>query len=269
MCALCGKPITSSNSSKEHIIPQSIGGTLTVTSFICHDCNSNRGGTWDAELLNQFRYFCLKFDIARQKGSTPSYVFRTASGESVRMHSGGRLSAGKPSFKKTCTADGIRYEISAGTYDELRAIVKGLKKHHPELDVDKFMQEVQPSAMFSSDPLEIAPYLLYDQNVCKSMVKSALALAFRAGVNIGSSANIAVSYLRDELRTRCCYPWYEKDAIANREVGAPIHCVHVKGDPASRMLLAYIEVFGFVRMVACLSDWVRLLCDDFYVHNGT
>ena len=257
ICALCPKPITSSGRSREHIIPQSLGGTLTVGSFICHDCNSSRGGTWDAELMNQLRYFCLKFDIARQKGPTPSYVFRTASGESVRMHSGGRLSAGKPTFKKTCTVDGIRYEISAGTYEELRTIIRDLKKHHPEIDVDKFVQEVQTSAVFSSDPLEIAPYLLFDESVCKSMVKSALALVFRAGVDTGSSAEVAVSYLRGESRTRCCYPWYEKDAIANREVGAPIHCVHVMGDPASGMLLAYIEVFGFVRMVACLCDSYR------------
>ena len=61
-----------------------------MRSFICRDCNSKSGQTWDSDLFDQLRYFCLKFDIARQKGATPSYVFRTAGGASVRMHSGGR-----------------------------------------------------------------------------------------------------------------------------------------------------------------------------------
>ena len=91
-CAFCDKPISSSNKSREHIIPQSIGGTRTVGSFICRECNSTSGQTWDSDLFDQLRYFCLKFDIARQKGATPSYIFRTAGGASVRMHSGGRLS---------------------------------------------------------------------------------------------------------------------------------------------------------------------------------
>ena len=32
------------------------------------------------------------------------------------------------------------------------------------------------------------------------------------------------------------------------------HCVHVCGDPEKRQLLAYVEYFGWLRIVACLSN---------------
>lgn len=267
-CAFCDKPISSSNKSREHIIPQSIGGTRTVRSFICRECNSKSGQTWDSDLFDQLRYFCLKFDIARQKGATLSYVFRTAGGASVRMHSGGRLSAGKPSFQKTRDGNNIRYEISAGTYEELREIVKDLRREHPQIDIVKCMKTIQHSDLFSSDPLELAPYLLYNRSFQKSMVKSAVALAYQAGVSIGRSADKAIRFLRNECLTECCYPCYQVDALANRELGAPIHCVHIKGDSVSGMLLAYVEFFGFVRIVACLSgSYSGSAFDDTYAIN--
>ncbi len=264
-CAFCDEPISSANRSREHIIPQSIGGTRTVRSFICRDCNSKSGETWDSDLFDQLRYFCLKFDIARQKGATPSYVFRTAGGASVRMHSGGRLSAGKPSFKKTRDKNGIKYELSAGTHEELREIVKNLRRKHPQIDVADCLKNMQHSGLFSTDPLELSPYYLLNGNFQKSMVKSAVALAYQAGVSIGRSADKAINFLRNECLTECCYPCYHVDALADREVGAPIHCVHVRGNPASGVLLAYVEFFGFVRAVVCLSGSYRgRMFDDTY-----
>ena len=47
-CFLCKVPLTSENDSKEHIIPQSIGGRKKVKGFICQDCNSTTGQEWDS-----------------------------------------------------------------------------------------------------------------------------------------------------------------------------------------------------------------------------
>ena len=110
------------------------------------------------------------------------------------------------------------------------------------------METIQHSELFSNDPLEPAPYVLYNRSFQKSMVKSAVALAYQVGVNIGRSADKAIRFLRNECLTECCYPWYQVDALASRELGAPVHCVHIKGDPASGMFLAYVEFFG-------LSGW--------------
>ena len=54
-CAFCAKEFTDSNTSKEHIIPNAVGGRKTVGSFICVDCNNLTGAAWDKELANQLK----------------------------------------------------------------------------------------------------------------------------------------------------------------------------------------------------------------------
>ena len=44
-CWLCSNELTK---TREHIIPESMGGKKTVVGFICKDCNSRTGHDWDA-----------------------------------------------------------------------------------------------------------------------------------------------------------------------------------------------------------------------------
>ena len=42
--------------------------------------------------------------------------------------------------------------------------------------------------------------------------------------------------------------------MRNRTHEFPMHCVYVTGNPSSGMLLAYVELFGVIRRVVCLSQ---------------
>ena len=90
----------------------------------------------------------------------------------------------------------------------------------------------------------------------RSVVKSALALTCRAGVP-ADECEMAVAYLRDEQAE---YPHdqylncYYDELIGNRVSGLPLHCVHVTGNPVDGKLLAYVELYGHVRRIICLSD---------------
>ena len=90
----------------------------------------------------------------------------------------------------------------------------------------------------------------------RSIVKSALALACSTGVEVGK-CGLAVDYLRDsqaEYGDRLYLSCYQDDLVKDRTRGLPMHCIYVSGDPISRTLLAYVEFFGNVRRVICLSD---------------
>lgn len=39
-----------------------------------------------------------------------------------------------------------------------------------------------------------------------------------------------------------------------RPAGVPIHCIHVNGDPGSKLIRGYVEYFGVMRVVMCLSN---------------
>ena len=48
----------------------------------------------------------------------------------------------------------------------------------------------------------------------------------------------------------------KRDLVTNRPEKTFFQCVHVRGDPERRHILAYVEYFGCLRFVAWLSrDW--------------
>ena len=66
-CALCNVEIAEQNDSKEHIIPNSIGGRKKVKGFICKDCNNKSGREWDDALAQQFNPLSLLLGIKRER----------------------------------------------------------------------------------------------------------------------------------------------------------------------------------------------------------
>ena len=53
LCALCQTPLTKANRTKEHIIPNAIGGRKKVRNFICKRCNDETGEKWNSALTRQ------------------------------------------------------------------------------------------------------------------------------------------------------------------------------------------------------------------------
>lgn len=92
ICALCDVVITHDNDTKEHIIPNSIGGRKKVKGFICNTCNRITGQDWDVELNNQLNYFNLLFMIKRERGTPASERIKTISGKEYLVHHSGVMS---------------------------------------------------------------------------------------------------------------------------------------------------------------------------------
>ena len=68
---------------------------------------------------------------------------------------------------------------------------------------------------------------------------------------------MARDYVRDDgagQDGRVCQVCYTHDLVKDRPCGLPFHCVCVVGDPNTQMLLAYVEIYGMVRRIICLSD---------------
>src|SRR3990167_1403499 len=76
-CAFCASEITEINDSKEHVIPNSIGGRKKVRGFICISCNSSFGQSWDAKLAEQLNWFSLAVGIERERGRSPDEIVQT------------------------------------------------------------------------------------------------------------------------------------------------------------------------------------------------
>ncbi|PIR39353.1 MAG: hypothetical protein COV35_02215 [Alphaproteobacteria bacterium CG11_big_fil_rev_8_21_14_0_20_39_49] len=248
-CALCDVTLTSSNDSKEHIIPNSIGGRKKIKGFICQDCNNKYGRTWDLDLAKELNPLALLLNITRERGNSPSQKFKTISGEEVVLNHDGSLNLPKPVFNKERIGDKTLYNFTARSHKEAKEMLANLKKKHPKLDLST-LETVEKSA--SIDPLHIS-FTFGSGNTGKSIVKSTLALAKKNGIDAALCKN-ALNYLRNTDKKDCFGLYYEKDLILNRPEDKVFHCVAISGNSQTGLLLGYVEFFSVQRMVVCLSD---------------
>lgn len=252
LCALCDVEITEQNDSKEHIIPNSIGGRKKVTGFICKDCNNKSGHAWDDELANDLNPLSLFLGIKRERGKAPSQVFGTTSGEEVQLHSDGRMSYSQPQYSENKVGEQTIISIKARSIQEVKSMLKGIKRKYPNIDINQVISSYEEHSSYISGMLKF-DLSFGGQKTGRSVVKSVMALAVESGINPKDCDN-AQEYLLNEHGEPCFGYYYEKDLVTNRPDGIPIHCIFVKGDPNNRQLIGYAEFFGFQRMIVCLSE---------------
>ena len=252
-CALCETPLDDANGSKEHVIPNAIGGRKSVRNFICKQCNDKTGATWDNELATQLRPLCTMLDIQRGRGENQSIVVETIKGEKLLLRPDGSMTIPRTVFSKSNIGNMIRVSIQARSRQEAKKLIPGLKRSHAKLDVDKAISEISewPENQRLQDPWFTS--LDFGGNLAgRSVVKSCLALAYEAGLHIDDCEH-AKNYLLSDGEP--CFGYYnETDIVTNRPTRVFFHCIFVSGDPTSRQILAYAEYFGYQRIVACLSS---------------
>lgn len=261
-CWLCGCEFSERGNSKEHIFPRAIGGRRTVSSFICETCNNKAGGKrkttigWDAVLTDRLHGAGLLFDISRQGKPVPRMNVYDARGEPLVLQPGNTLSE-RAAWYEVKNPDGsISVHVTAPDTKQLKKLVeklqRGYRKKYPNR---RFEQgEMTEGRRLSKTPIGFE----WDSGgpeFDRSVVKSVLALACSMDVGV-DDCRMAVDYLRDDkadydssLYLSC----YSHDLIRNRPRGLPIHCVYVVCDPDSRTILGYIELFGVVRYIICVS----------------
>jgi len=250
-CALCDDPLTATNDSSEHVILNAIGGRLEIRGFICKPCNDRTGRTWDAALASQLNGLCLLFSVTRDRGAPPPMAISTTAGEKLVMRHEGGLTAAKPTFSRTETPQGVRFELSVRTMAEARKMLTGLKRKHPDIDVEGLIASAQVTRSYPEGAL-MQSFKVGGEDAGRSLVKSCLALAAEAGVSMASCGE-ALDYLRRPGAQPPFGWYYQADLVGGRSKGTPLHCVSVRADPRTGLVLGYVEFFGFHRAVVCLG----------------
>ena len=252
VCALCDTKITKNNDTREHLIPNAIGGRKKVKGFICRSCNSISGAEWDSDLANKLNPFSLFFRIQREKGKVPAQSFNTTGGKEYTLNADGSKSPTKPMYSVQKYENGAKIYIEARSEKELKKMLKGVIRKYSQIYPDHHIENAKHTSKYSTEKF-LMNYSFDDHKAGRSMIKSALALAVENKILPADCEN-ARNYLLDN--SEACYGYYyKKDLILNRPWGVPLHCVAVKGNPDSGLLVAYVEYFGFLRMIACLSNF--------------
>ena len=253
-CAFCGNHIRHDNASSEHIIPNAIGGRKRVEGFLCRDCNSTTGSSWDHELARQLNPVCNLLNIKRQRGTPPTLEVATTGGRRLRHRSDGHLSADRTRVSERRLKDKIAIRITAPNMRELKRHLPGLIRKYPQLaDVD-LLKHAVPTREYLDDPFAIK-LEFGGLQAGRSVVKSCVALAHLAGVRL-EGLELAQKYLSGEDEP--CFGYFnENDPVLNRPEGIFFHCVHVQGNEKTGKVLGYVEYFGYERIVVVPSDSYR------------
>ena len=250
-CAFCGATLTRRNTRREHVFPNAIGGRKTVNNFICFDCNSMTGADWDATLVEQLRPLCTMLNVNRSRGRNRQFVVETISDRKLAVNPDGSMTIAAPLFEKRRLDSKSEVKIHARTMREFRRMVSGLKKKHPQINVDEIMKRASLKREYSREPYAIS-LNVGGPLAGRAIVKSCLAMVYDAGFDISHCREAEIYLLK---KGTPCFGYYnERDVVRNRPEKTFFHCVHVCGDPEKRQLLAYVEYFGWLRIVACLSN---------------
>ena len=252
-CALCEAEFDTENESAEHLIPNAIGGRRKVMGFICRECNSSAGETWDAEVARQLLWLSLMVGVSRERGQLPSLKVITTADERLTIRSDGSLALSDPSFKEAQLAEGrTSYRIQARSMNEAQRMMEGLKRKHPEIDVDSLLAQAEVAETYPRGAIR-HDFEFGGELGGRSIVKSCMALAFDSGID-WAVCEPGLNYLRKNNAPACFGYYQERDLVAQRVEGVPLHCVAVRANPESGLVLAYAEYFGIHRIVACLGE---------------
>lgn len=239
--------------SAEHIFPNAIGGQKVVSGFICRKCNSTTGETWDAALAEQMQPLGLILGVSRDRGVTPPLKITTTKGERVTWHGQGGLSYTDPEFERRERPDGsAEYRIRARSVGEARSMLEGLKRKHPKLDVEAALAQATGVEKYLDGDFHFS-FQFGGPEGGRSVVKTCLAFAFANDID-WRHCNHAISYLRDPEGKACFGYFSSRDLISGRKPGVPLHCIGLRADPHSGLILAYAEYFSVTRIVACLGE---------------
>lgn len=250
-CALCSNILSSANQSKEHIIPNAIGGRKKTGGFVCIDCNNRCGQTWDAELAKQLNWFCLAVGVRRERGSVPKQIVQTVGGDRYWLLSDGSLHP-ESSHSTELLGDQVTIKMTAKTLEEARQRLKGVVRKYPKFDVAKALEEAEIKTTYLDSPILIS-HSWGGPDAGRSVVKTALAFASECGVS-PAQCEKARECLQPDSKAMPFGFFYLSDLVQSRPESEIFHCVSLHGDPKKKRLWSYIEYFGLCRVVVLLSD---------------
>lgn len=250
-CALCNTALVGGARSKEHIIPNSIGGRLKTSDFICVVCNSTRGDSWDSELAEQLNWFSLSLGITRERGLPTGQIVNTVDGRQYTLSADGSFTP-KSSYSEELVDGKKRINMVAKSVSEARKRLNGVAKKYPTFDLEKALSELKVDTFYMDCPLTVE-LSLGGEKSGRSLVKTALAFASHCGVPHRDFGQ-AVAYLQDENAEPPYGYAYLSDLVINRNKTTMVHCVSLKSDASKRRLWSYIEYFGLHRVIVLIND---------------
>lgn len=251
-CYVCGVLLNPQNQSREHVLPNSIGGRLTSTSLLCATCNNTFGNKYEAEFAKQLLVFSGRLPIKRARNKNPEFsTTDTNSGLPIILDDKGYAKLAHPVFEEL-PLPGKPGRFKARFPDEKskQKFLDNLKRKHPKSQITIESEEQITSSRSSDSSIQIKGSLgglEFFKTLCKSLLNLYI---YHTGDIQSVAATIKNVFCTNDIPRANFYVLgkEEKPAIKLHHNLSIIAC------PERQLLFGYIELFGFVKILTIFND---------------
>jgi hypothetical protein len=250
ICYACGCKLTSDNETKEHIFIQAIGGRLYSKNLLCKQCNSEFGNIIDSSLAEQLNFISNMLNIKRDRGRPPAFEVEDAkTGEPLLCMPGGKLEYLKPMIKK----DGNKYSVRVNNAKEAKAVIKGLKRKHPELNEEEILKTLKNNEEYLDH--EVSFEIVFGTgDVFRSICKTAINFYLFSNGKLDDVKHLIPYIKRKEDRKDIVLWSILSDDPIECDASDISHNIIIVGDRNEEILFCYIEFFGVYRVIVVLNN---------------
>jgi hypothetical protein len=253
-CYLCGSELFGKNITKEHIIPNAIGGKLKSTNLICRTCNSKLGEKIDSAFSEQCTLFCNMLNIQRDRGIPKSIKTSNSEGKEYILHPDGRRTLVKPEIKIEENGNETRFKISAKDMKNVRSILESLKEKYPQIDVNSILKEAKKEKEYSDQWHNFQQLKLGGVNAFRSICKTAANLYILKG-NSSEHISQAKDFINiGDMKKNCVNFYYPEKPIILKNNDEILHSIIIVGSSSEKILYAYAEFFNMLKFLVVLNN---------------
>lgn len=267
-CYLCGCAITTENKTKEHIIPNALGGKLTSFDIICKSCNSKTGEGMDSNFINSIQKTNLMslLNINRDRGVNPSiegqdeeYLYVLEWNQKLQ-----RLEGKRRENKPLDNSENgiIRFEDI--TPKQAKSILEKLKLTYPEINVEEQLSKINWSTPYWRDDVKIN-ITLERPNDIRALVKIAINYFLFKGGSVSDIQDGINFLIGKDIERYIAFLIQDEKVYTEGEVS---HTIFLSGNPNDRFLYCYINLFSVYSYVVLLNvNYGGKLIQEQYVYD--
>lgn len=255
-CIICLTRLEDHNRSKEHIIPEALGGRKTTNNSLCRQCNNRTGTDWDSKLVEELLPIQQLVHDAEDSRVGPRTVRDSESGVELTFKPGFQGGLTTETIVTELGDDRIGIQTSANTSRRARQEVekvlgeRGLTRNRAK----KMAAEIPVVREQREQWIEATEWTQWGSDgTMKATVKTAMNGGCVAGLEWNQIAR-GSDYLRGRDFSVVWLPAVpgviEKPTEGTEQW---CHTVYVKTDASEKVVWGYCEWFGVVHTVMLLG----------------
>ncbi|EMY67767.1 HNH endonuclease [Leptospira vanthielii] len=244
-CIFCNTIITEKNKTEEHIIPQSIGGILTLNN-VCWNCNNEFGNSIDRVLFENVALPSIVFNVYRERKSNKKIQINSLKeGDPYILNQGGKIKIASDILK----TNNNQLKISYTDKNDLQTKINKLNKRRTEnkIHISDQLEE------FNRDTRFLHKFTTGDADVMRAIAKIGFEY-YLESEGIDSFVNHLIPYIQGTYNASIVFPDYneppDSDYFKRSEI---CHSLEINSDNVSKKLICKVSLFSTWKYIIFLN----------------